>query len=690
MKKTKKCVAVVLLIALLFSMNIASVFATDSIAESNPKVYAEGTNTLNLQGNFIANGSDGAIWVKDGAQLTINGTDETQVHGTLGVDKYSMAVWAKADGTKVVINGGHYTNETDGSDRGTDLIYASDGAQIEINGGKFEAAKTEWTLNCKDNTTSKIIVKGGTFYKFDPSNTSVGEGEIVIPDGYGVVKNGDWYTVVETVFDKGTNTLNLEGELTANGSNGAIWVKDGAQLIINGTNETQVHGTLGVDKYSMAVWAKADGTKVVINGGYYTNETDGSVRGTDLIYASDGAQIEINGGKFEAAKTEWTLNCKDNTTSKITVKGGTFYNFDPSNTNVGEGEIVVPDGYRVVKNGEWYTVYKENTIIVEEVEGGNVSVMPAKAIAGEIVSLTVKANDGYELDNITVIDSNGDTVKITDNEFVMPDSAVTVKAEFTKIIPPMDYVISGNETENSNIGVVETEKTVETLDTSLKANTELNKKVEEERQNGNQVTVEITMEELDEESVKVEEKQKILQNIGKNQTVHQYFDISILVRTSEKELGKLTELREEMTFSMEIPKELIQEGRTFYIINLHNGEVKRIDAILNGTKLEFATAHFSTFALAYEDELPTDDSITDDDDVIEDDNITENDGMQEVPGGDIQEPTEEPTDEPKEETKEEVNVPNTGDNIVLYLILVIAALTGIVILRKVNSKKNDN
>ena len=236
MRKTKKGIAVLLLISVLFSMNITSVFATDSLAESNPKVYNEGTNTLNLDGSFAANGSDGAIWVKDGAQLTVNGTDTTEVHGKLGADNYSMAVWAKANGTKVVINGGYYTNETDGSERGTDLIYASDGAQIEINGGKFEAAKTEWTLNCKDNTTSKITVKGGTFYKFDPSNTTVGEGEIVIPDGYRVVKTGDWYTVVETVFDKETNTLNLEGDLTANGSNGAIWVKDGAQLTINGTD----------------------------------------------------------------------------------------------------------------------------------------------------------------------------------------------------------------------------------------------------------------------------------------------------------------------------------------------------------------------------------------------------------------------------------------------------------------------
>ena len=106
MKKTKRGIAVVLLIAVLFSMNIANVFATDSLIENTPKVYTEGTNTLNLEGNFAANGSDGAIWVKDGAQLTINGTEETKVHGTLGAGNYSMAVWAKAVETKVVINGG--------------------------------------------------------------------------------------------------------------------------------------------------------------------------------------------------------------------------------------------------------------------------------------------------------------------------------------------------------------------------------------------------------------------------------------------------------------------------------------------------------------------------------------------------------------------------------------------------------
>ena len=45
---------------------------------------------------------------------------------------------------------------------------------IELNGGTFEAAKPEWTLNVKDVDykagTAKIIVRGGSFKNFDPAN----------------------------------------------------------------------------------------------------------------------------------------------------------------------------------------------------------------------------------------------------------------------------------------------------------------------------------------------------------------------------------------------------------------------------------------------------------------------------------------------------------------------------------------
>ena len=148
-------------------------------------------------------------------------------------------------------------------------------------------------------------------------------------------------------------TIDLGGKtLTANGSNGAVRVNGGVTTL---DGAGTVSGTLGSDNYSMAVWA-SNGT-VVINDGTYINMTDGSTRGT----ASGTGRIEINGGIFEAAKPEWTLNCKDVDykagTAKIIVKGGSFKGFDPANNNAEGAETnFVADGYKSVLEGEYYVV----------------------------------------------------------------------------------------------------------------------------------------------------------------------------------------------------------------------------------------------------------------------------------------------------------------------------------------------
>lgn len=189
-----------------------------------------------------------------------------------------------------------------------------------------------------------------------------------VEDAIFEANSGDVVTLSEDV-NLGTNdsdhlvvsgkniTLDLgEKTLVANGSSGAINVVSG-DVTLEGSGVVQ--STLGSDNYSMAVWASSG--KVVINGGVYKNVTDGSARGTDLIYASGNAQIEINGGVFEAAKPEWTLNCKDSDyaagTANIIVKGGKFFMFNPANNNTeGAGTNYVADGYESVKEGNYYVV----------------------------------------------------------------------------------------------------------------------------------------------------------------------------------------------------------------------------------------------------------------------------------------------------------------------------------------------
>lgn len=155
-----------------------------------------------------ANGGNGVLRVTYGT-LTINGV------GTLKAvessDHYAMAIWANGANSKVIINGGKYVQEITGTDTQYDLIYASGKATIEIYGGTFQCATPQWTLNCLDNSGSKIYVMGGKFYKFNPAEPHVqpeGTEEIIVPEGYEVKKSGDWYSVVRkanATFDAGKN-----------------------------------------------------------------------------------------------------------------------------------------------------------------------------------------------------------------------------------------------------------------------------------------------------------------------------------------------------------------------------------------------------------------------------------------------------------------------------------------------------
>ena len=150
--------------------------------------YTDGEHTVT--GNIQANGTSGAIHGTGTAKITV---DATTVYGTY-VSDYAMAVFASGR-SEITIKGGEFANQAPAGSA-LSLIYAQDNAKITIEGGTFKCVSPEWTLNCNDSDPATITVKGGSFYKFDPSNVTVGEGEIIIPTGYHVEQNGDWYKVV--------------------------------------------------------------------------------------------------------------------------------------------------------------------------------------------------------------------------------------------------------------------------------------------------------------------------------------------------------------------------------------------------------------------------------------------------------------------------------------------------------------
>ncbi len=77
-------------------------------------------------------------------------------------------------------------------------------------------------------------------------------------------------------------------------------------------------------------------------------------------------------------------------------------------------------------------------VSVDAGKHGSVKVSPSRADKGDTVTITVKPDDGYELDELTVTDKDGDSIKLKDKgdgrfTFTMPASKVTVEAVFTAL-----------------------------------------------------------------------------------------------------------------------------------------------------------------------------------------------------------------------------------------------------------------
>lgn len=81
------------------------------------------------------------------------------------------------------------------------------------------------------------------------------------------------------------------------------------------------------------------------------------------------------------------------------------------------------------------------SVTADKAEHGTVSISPKSAAKGATVTVTVKPDEGYELDTLTVTDKDGKAVAVTGKDgkyiFTMPASKVTVKAAFKEAEKPV-------------------------------------------------------------------------------------------------------------------------------------------------------------------------------------------------------------------------------------------------------------
>ncbi len=187
-------------------INISKNIYTDNTDREDARMIISKPTTLNLDKKIISPDNMGnnqtnftALIVS--ADTTINASDEGGIDtGTNG--GYGINV---KNGAKLTINGGYYYG-------GGTAVQVQSGTAI-INGGTFACEPYSdpkygynFLMNCIDRAykdgSAKVIIKGGTFINFDPSNnTAEGAGTNFVAEGYKVVSEAHgadtWYTVVK-------------------------------------------------------------------------------------------------------------------------------------------------------------------------------------------------------------------------------------------------------------------------------------------------------------------------------------------------------------------------------------------------------------------------------------------------------------------------------------------------------------
>lgn len=211
-----------------------------------------------------------------------------------------------------------------------------------------------------------------------------------------IEKGGDYILADDIIFSINgyadvaeptkTTTLNLNGKTIklTDSTNANIFyalASQGGTLTIVGNG---VIDASEADGYAVNVYYGFGykSNTLVINGGTYIGATTAIQIGSSAWGAQNMTYTcFITGGVFKVVPDEengykFTLNCIDNSysngTAKFVITGGSFFEFDSSNSTAEPGGSVnwVADGYKVVttetEEGTWYTVVPETAEDVVE------------------------------------------------------------------------------------------------------------------------------------------------------------------------------------------------------------------------------------------------------------------------------------------------------------------------------------
>ncbi len=365
-----------------------------------------------------------------------------------GADGYAVTIY-RQDGNDWVDTGFGY--DLDQSTAAIDMALTVGGEETEV------------SKNLSANQTYKVGVRayksieGGKYYstetgstgeylpKYMPLDISLAvNSEPCIKDENGVfhayVGSGSNFFLTATCDDEtasfAVTRMDTDTPLTEDGNREYEIPDFTGTLMLRIDGISNVANSSATDVTSVFLLVSRDETPPVLtlsdpifyadrDSGKYT-VTGTADAGSEILYGNGESTYAGNDGSFTI---DGTLESGNVAILSLSAQDGA------GNTSTPQRAMVVRQAETpsAPSGGSYVPAYPVET--PDKTENGTVTVSPKNAVGGTTVTVTVKPNDGYVLETLTVIDKNGDELKLTDKgngkyTFTMPGSKVEVKATF--------------------------------------------------------------------------------------------------------------------------------------------------------------------------------------------------------------------------------------------------------------------
>ena len=406
---------------------------------------------MSTNGNFTMNG--GIVTATSGeAQLTygIRGGTLTIKSGTLDATsgktvQDSVGIFAvgdiKIDGATVTAKGG----ETIG-DGWYNFGIRSHSGSVIITDGTVTATGGKANGTGEENHSAGIFVRTGSITVSGGTVTATG-GEST---GSGINYSAGLYAGVSVTVSGGTATAT--GGLASTGSTADAGGSYGIIVESTGTTADVTIKGNSVVRANMTGEKGEDGTPI---SGQTTTKENGIIfeNGVGTVYGDVTLQEDLTVAADETLTIPQDATLTIPTDVTLTNNGRIHNNGNLQVKGEITGNAVTGSG-TIQGSGQWpgkpepVPIPPTYAVTTTETTGGTVTVSPTRASRGRTVTITATPDLGYELESLTVLDSRGNEIALTDKSdgkytFTMPAGRVTVEASFTPAPLPFEDVAPG-------------------------------------------------------------------------------------------------------------------------------------------------------------------------------------------------------------------------------------------------------